>query len=128
MIPDRLIRSLLFALVAMLVFTAPGCGKKGPVRPLESPKPPSPAAFVAEQMGESVALFWQIGDKSDGGAQTQGFRIERMTNYSDSDCLDCDDQWRTLAQIDLDYSRVLFRKNNRLAGFDTTVIPGTAYR
>ncbi|AJF05751.1 hypothetical protein [Geoalkalibacter subterraneus] len=128
MIPDRLTRCLLFALMAMLAFTVSGCGKKGPVRPLESPEPPSPAAVEAEQMGESVVLFWQIGDESAGGAETQGFRIERMTNYSDSDCLNCDDQWRTLVQIDLDYSRTLFRNKNQLAWFDTTAIPGTAYR
>ncbi len=128
MIPDRMIRSLLFPLVAMLVFTASGCGKKGPVRPLEAPEPPIPAALEAKQLGESVALFWQIGDEDKAGAKTQGFRIERMTNYSESDCPDCDEQWRTLAQIDLDYSRVLFRKKNQLAWFDATAIPGTAYR
>lgn len=128
MISDRMTRYLLFALMVLLTFTASGCGKKGPVRPLEAPEPPSPKALEAEQVGESVVLFWQIGDESAGGAETQGFRIERMMNYSDSDCLDCDDQWRTLAQIDLDYSRVLFRRKNQLAWFDTTIIPGTAYR
>jgi predicted small lipoprotein YifL len=128
MIPDRMTRYLLFALMALLAVTASGCGKKGPVRPLEAPEPPSPAALEAEQLGESVVLFWQIGDESGDGAETQGFRIERMTNYADSDCLDCDEQWRTLAQVDLDYSRVLFRRENQLAWFDTTIIPGTAYR
>jgi predicted small lipoprotein YifL len=121
----------LLVILALLLITASGCGRKGPVRPALLPLPAAPENIALQQRGDSMLLSWDIPNRNqDGSALTdlQGFRISRMRFEAQKDCPECRDTSSLLDEIDLDYLRQAQRVGNRLYFGDGALQTGFGYR
>lgn len=121
----------LFPLLACLLLALGGCGKKGPVKPLEQPLPAAPKKITALQQGNLMQLAWDIpASNMDGSDLTdlQGFNIFKMRYDLADDCPECRDTSTLLRQIDLDFLKNAVRRGNRLTFWDNDLEPGYGYQ
>lgn len=126
-------RTLRFLGLAALMLTTllTGCGKKGPVRPLELPLPAAPSNLSLQQRGEALRLSWEVPTANQNGTpltDLQGFRLFRLPFVPGQECLECRDLSVLLAEIDLDYPQGTIRDGSRLTYVDDAVQAGTGYR
>lgn len=108
-----------------------GCGKKGPVRPLELPLPAAPSNVSLQQQGESLRLSWEVPTANQNGTpltDLQGFRLFRLPFVPGQECPDCRDLSVLLTEVDLDYPRGVIRDGSRLTYVDDAVQAETGYR
>ena len=115
----------------MLIVLLTGCGKKGPVRPLELPLPAAPTNLSLQQRGESLRLSWEAPTVNQNGTpltDLQGFRLFRLPFVPGQECPDCRDLSVVLTEVDLDYLRGVVRDGNRLTFVDDSVLAETGYR
>lgn len=108
-----------------------GCGKKGPVRPLELPLPAAPTNVSLQQRGESLRLSWEAPTANQNGTpltDLQGFRLFRLPFVPGQECPECRDLSVLLTEIDLDYPQGIMREGNRLTYVDDFVQAETGYR
>jgi hypothetical protein len=120
-----------FPLLACLLLIATGCGKKGPVKPLEHPLPAAPGRMTALQQGNLMQLAWDIpATNQDGSPLTdlQGFNLFKMRYDPADDCPECRDTSTLLRQIDLEFLKNVERRGNRLIFWDNDLEPGYGYQ
>lgn len=118
------------AILLLILLALAACGKKGPVRPKLLSLPAAPATLSVEQRGERLLLSWGIPETNQDGTpltDLAGFRIERLRYDLDEACPDCRDDFRPVAEIDLDYLRQARRLGERLFWWDVEPLPGSGY-
>lgn len=125
-------KTLRFLSLATIILTTllAGCGKKGPVRPLELPLPAAPTNVSLQQRGDSLRLSWDIPTSNQNGTpltDLQGFRLFRLPFIPGQECPDCRDLSVLLTEVDLDYPRGIVRDGNRLTFVDDSVLAETGY-
>jgi len=121
----------LLSLLAGLLLALGGCGKVGPVKPLEQPLPAAPEKLAALQQGNLMQLAWDIpAVNQDGSPLTdlQGFNVFKMRYDLDADCPECRDTSTLLRQIDLEFPKNAERQGNRLTCWDSDLEPGFGYQ
>ena len=118
-------------LLACLLLMLGGCGKVGPVKPLEHPLPAAPGKPAALQQGDLMQLAWDIpASNQDGSPLTdlQGFNVFRMRYDLVDDCPECRDTSTLLRQVDLDFLKNTERRGDRLIIWDDDLEPGFGYQ
>lgn len=124
------IRCLPLLLICLLLMIG-GCGKKGPVRPLEKPLPASPQKLTVIQQGQRFQVAWDIPSTNQDGSpltDLQGFGIFKMRYDPANDCPECRDTSTLLLQVDLEFLKNAERQGNRLIIWDSELMPGYGYQ
>jgi hypothetical protein len=124
---------LIFLMLLVTAASLAGCGKKGPVRPLNQPVPTAPEEFVLRQQGSQMLLTWTLPmHKEDGSPLTDlsGFRIYRGLYDAVDECPTCLEPRELWRVIDLEYPRDVQRVGDRffLTDPDLTIGQGYQYR
>lgn len=115
----------------LLALTLSGCGKKGPVMPLEARLPVAPSQVTLSQRGESLLLGWDIPKFNQDGSELiklKRFDIYRIDYEPERGCPECRNPTYLLQQIDADYYRSTSRDSQRIYMWDHFVEPGSGYR
>jgi len=121
----------LLPLLACLLLALGGCGKVGPVKPLEQPLPAAPEKLTSMQQGNLMQLAWDIPTSNlDGSPLTdlQGFNVFKMRYDLAEDCPECRDISTLLRQVDLEFLKNADRRGNRLTFWDNDLEPGFGYQ
>ncbi len=121
----------LLPLLACLLLVLSGCGKKGPVKPLEKPLPAAPQKLTAVQQGDRFQVTWEIPKiNQDGSPLTdlQGFRVYKMRYNPGDDCPECRDTSTLLLQVDLDFLKNAERRGDRMTIWDNVLQTGFGYQ
>lgn len=124
-------RTLLTAIVFLLVPLLTACGKKGPVRPhLDAPATP-PTEVTLLQQGNLFVLGWTIPDSNLAGSgvhELRGFRIKRLVYDAADGCPTCREPQDEVAELDLNYPAPGQRIGTRLYWRDLDIGAGRGYR
>lgn len=128
MISRRFQHILLLALVAVI---AAGCGKMGPVQPLQKELPAPVANVSLQQKGTALLLSWDIPTKNQDGSPLEdlkGFNIYKSDYDLAKGCPECRPPKNLLRQVDLAYYRSSNRNSDRIHLWDSAVEEETGYR
>ncbi len=128
--PRHFIRPLELLLICLLLALG-GCGKKGPVKPLEKPLPSAPNKLSAVQQGQRIQLAWELPTTNQDGSplkDLQGFNVFKMRYDPANDCPECRDTSTLLLQVDLEFLKNVERRGDRLILWDTELEPGYGYQ
>jgi predicted small lipoprotein YifL len=115
----------------LLLCLLPGCGKKGPVRPLKQPLPAAPQALEVQQKGTRFLVAWNLPRTNQDGSKLtdlEGFRVFKMKYDLAQDCPECRDTSVLLLDVDLEYLRDVRRSGERLYLWDDEFEPGFGYQ
>ncbi len=118
--------SLCLFLLALL----PGCGSKGPVRPLAQPLPAAPSEISLHQQGDGLLLSWALPRHNQDGSELTnlaGFRVYRRPFVPGEECPDCRNDAPLWRLVELDYLRHAQRRNDRLFLLDSNLQAGQGY-
>ncbi len=121
----------IFPLLACLLFALGGCGKVGPVKPLEQPLPSAPEKLSAVQLGNLIAVSWDIPSSNQDGSpltDLQKFNVLKMRYDPADDCPECRDTSTLLREVDLEFLKNADRRGNRLTFWDNDLEPGFGYQ
>ncbi|MFA5700167.1 MAG: fibronectin type III domain-containing protein [Desulfuromonas sp.] len=125
-------RNCSFLICALLLALAlSGCGKKGPVMPLEARLPVAPTDVTLSQRGESLLLGWDVPKFNQDGSELtklKRFDIYRIDYDPARGCPECRNPTHLLQQIDADYYRSTSGDSRRIYMWDHFVQPGSGYR
>ncbi len=127
--PPRLSALLSALLVCSLLLC--GCGKKGPVMPLEAKLPTAPAQVSLSQRGSSLLLAWNIPTLNQDGSELNNlkrFDIYRIDYVPETGCPECRNPQYLLHQVDVGFYQSKERGSNRIYMWDHFVEPGVGYR
>ncbi|MCA1796230.1 MAG: hypothetical protein LC645_01585, partial [Geobacteraceae bacterium] len=127
--PSRIYSVLSAALVCVLLLY--GCGKKGPVVPLEAKVPTAPTKVSLSQRGSSLLLAWNIPALNQDGSELDNlkrFDIYRIDYVPETGCPECRKPQHLLQQIDVAFYQSKKRNSNRIYMWDHFVEPGVGYR
>lgn len=116
-------------MMALLVLA--GCGKKGPVRPLQQQLPAAPRALTVQQKGTRFLIAWNRPlTNQDGSPLTnlEGFSVFKMKYDLAQDCPECRDTSVLLLDVDLEYPRETRRSGDRFYLWDSELEPGFGYQ
>ncbi len=116
-------------LLALILLAA--CGKKGPVRPLETLRPGAPTALELHQQGETLLLGWQLPTQNmDGGGIKQPplLDIYRLTFDPRDNCLECPDRSILWHSINPEFPDPAQRVGARYQLRDRQLQAGTGYQ
>ena len=119
------------AAMLLILLALTGCGKKGPVRPLEARLPNAPAEVTLSQRGSSLMLGWDIPRyNQDGSALTdlKRFDVYRIDYDPEDGCPECRNPKYLLQQIDVAYYQSSERSSRRIYMWDHFVEADTGYR
>lgn len=117
--------------ILLLLLLLPGCGKKGPVRPLSQPLPAAPGKLAVRQLGMRFLLAWDLPQTNQNDTpltDLEGFRIYKMQYDLAEDCPDCRDTSVLLDEVDLDYPENARRSGDRVFFWDAELRPGSGYQ
>lgn len=123
-----------FRILLILIFlltTLPGCGKKGPVRPLKQPLPAAPEALSVQQKGDRFLVSWRPPVRNQDGSELtdlEKFKVYKMRYELGDDCPECRDTSVLLQEVDLDYLRDVTRIGDRLYLWDGELEAGFGYQ
>jgi len=123
----RLFHFVLFC----VLFSLTACGNKGPLRPLEVPRPETVQAPELRQQGDALLLGWQLPNSNQDGslaAAAPTVDIYRMTYDPADDCPECFDRSTLLASIDPELPAPAQRVGNRYLLQDRPLKPGIGYQ
>ncbi|MFZ3208090.1 MAG: fibronectin type III domain-containing protein [Geobacteraceae bacterium] len=116
--------------VLMISFAA--CGKKGALVPPEALVPAAIADLQVAQQGESFLVSWSAPTREEGGRPLKGlagFRLlRREVLPSGDDCEACEDAYRLIETVDLEYMRRVSRFGDRFFYYDAGLHRGTTYQ
>lgn len=121
----------LLPLLTCLLLALAGCGKKGPVKPLEKALPAAPQKLTAVQQGKRFQVAWDLPKvNQDGSVLTdlQGFRVYKMRYDAADDCPECRDTSTLLLLVDLDFLKNAERRGDRLNIWDNVLQTGFGYQ
>lgn len=117
--------------VAVCLLTVAGCGKVGPVKPLQKALPSAVSNATLDQKGNALLLAWDIPTTNQDGSPLDnlaGFSIYRSDYDLDKGCPECRPPKNLLRQIDLAYYRSNNRDSQRIALWDSAVEEEVGYR
>lgn len=120
-----------FFILIFLLCLLPGCGKKGPVRPLKQPLPAAPEALSVQQKGDRFLVSWRPPVRNQDGSELtnlEKFKIYKMRYDLADDCPECRDTSVLLLEVDLDYLRDVRRIGDRLYLWDDELEAGIGYQ
>lgn len=125
---SRTIKTFLAAI--LLISLLAGCGKKGPPLPLESNVPAAVSDLRAWPRDGAVFLGWTVPTQNVEGSKLEsllGFRVFRLDRSLDSSCPECPANFRSVAEIDIDYPQGARIERGKVLWQDTAVKPRTEY-
>jgi predicted small lipoprotein YifL len=97
------IRYLFLAITTLLLLA--GCGKKGPVRPVQERLPEAVRSAKLLQRGAEFQLQWKLPQRNQDGSPLSDLdtiNVERLFGSEGEFCAECPDPWPLLARIHAD--------------------------
>jgi predicted small lipoprotein YifL len=116
----------------ILVISFAACGKKGALAPPEALVPAAISDLRVAQQDESFLISWSVPTREEGGRPLKGlsgFRLlRREVLPPGDDCEACEDTYRLIETVDLDYMRRTSRFGGRFFYHDAGLRRGTTYQ
>lgn len=118
-------------LLCALLLTVSGCGKVGPVQPLQKALPQAAANLSLQQKGTALLLAWDIPTLNQDGSpleDLEGFAVYKSDYDLAKGCPECRPPQNLLRQVDLAYYRSTNRSSDRIYLWDSAVEEEVGYR
>lgn len=122
------LKRLLFLFCLLLICTA--CGKKGPVRPLQSQQPEAVRNLELRQRGGHLLLSWGLPEHNQDGSritEAPSVDLHRAQFNPGEDCSECLERAPLLAVIDPELPDPAKLTGQRYLFTDTEVVTGQQY-
>lgn len=124
-------RKIVGFIACLLLAMQAGCGRKGPLVRPEALIPAQVTDLYATQTVDRLRLSWTIPGRLEGGGKLSdlsGFRVmRREVARSGADCPDCQDAWKQIRQVNLEYLQGVNRIGDRLFYQDNDADEGVTY-
>lgn len=120
------------SLFILVVISFAACGKRGALTPPEALVPAAISDLRVEQQGDSFLISWSAPTREVGGRPLKGlagFRLlRREVLPPGDDCEACEDAYRLIEMVDLEYMRQTGRFGDRFFYHDAGLRRGTTYQ